>query len=120
MSSSGIRARSVDAQSDGASSHQPSTIQKGTVRSGVNTPASLSSSSDSHELVGGGLRAHPHVHDESHVKSARNIDTSSHASLVAAADLATCLAENTVRSGYDTPANLSGDPLPPVSMLKTT
>ena len=97
MSSSGNRARSADAHSDGASSRQPSTIQKGTVRSGVDTPASLSSSSDSHGSVRGGLHAHPHLHDESHVESVRNIDTSSHASLVAAADLAIPLAENTVR-----------------------
>ena len=98
MSSSGNRARSVDAHSDGSSSRQPSTIQKGTVRSGVDTPASLSSSSDSHGSVRGELHAHPHLHDESHVEFVRNIDTSSHASLVAAADLATPLAENTVRS----------------------
>ena len=98
MSSSGIRARSVDAHSDGASSRQPSTIQKGTVRSGVDTPASLSSSSDSRESVSEGLRAHSHLHGENHAESVRNIDTSPHASLVTAADLATCLAENTVRS----------------------
>ena len=98
MSSSGNRARSADAHSDGASSRQPSTIQKGTVRSGVDTPASLSSSSDSHGSVRGELHAHPHLHDESHVESVRHIDTSSHASLVAAADLAISLAENTVRS----------------------
>ena len=101
MSSSGNRTRSADAYSDGASSHQPSTIQKGTVRSGVDTPASLSSSSDSHGSVGGGPRAHPRLHDESHVESVRNIDTSPHASLVAAADLATSLAENTVRPASD-------------------
>ena len=98
MSSSGNRARSVDAQSDGVSSHQPSTIQKETVRSGVDTPASLSSSSDSHGSVSEGLRARSHLYDENHAESVRNIDTSPHASLVTAADLATCLAENTVRS----------------------
>ena len=98
MSSSGNRARSVDAQSDGVISHQPSTIRKETVRSGVDTPASLSSSSDSHGSVGGEPRAHPRLYDESHAESVRNIVTSPHASLVTAADLATCLAENTVRS----------------------
>ena len=97
MSSSGNRARSADAQSDGASSHQPSTIQKGTVRSGVETPASLSSSLDSHDSVGEGPRARSHLYDESHAESVHNIATSPHASLVTAADLATCLAENTVR-----------------------
>ena len=102
MSSSGNRARSVDAQSDGVISHQPSTIQKETVRSGVDTPASLSSSSDSHGSVGGEPRAHPHLYDESHAESVRNIVTSPHASPVTTADLATCLAENTVRSaGYE-------------------
>ena len=105
MSSSGIRARSVDAHSDGASSRQPSTIQKGTVRSGVDTPASLSSSSDSHGSVREGLRAHSHLYDESHAESVRNIDTSRHASLVTAADLATCLAENTVRSAFSFSVN---------------
>ena len=113
MSSSGNRARSVDAKSDGASSHQPSTIQKGTVRSGVDTPASLSSSSESHGSVGGGLRAHPHLYDESHAESVRNIDTSPHASLVTAADLASCLAENAVRpAGYE-PNGEEHDPVPP-------
>ena len=113
MSSSGIRARSVDAHSDGASSRQPSTIQKGTVRSGVDTPASLSSSSDSRESVSEGLRAHSHLHGENHAESVRNIDTSPHASLVTAADLATCLAENTVRSAGYEPNGEEHDTVPP-------
>ena len=110
MSSSGIRARSVDAHSDGASSRQPSTIQKGTVRSGVDTPASLSSSSDSRESVSEGLRAHSHLHGENHAESVQNIDTSPHASLVTAADLATCLAENTVRSAGSAPITAKNGP----------
>ena len=51
MSTSDNRAHSVGAQSDRASSYQPSTIHKGVERSGVDTPASLSSSLSSHESV---------------------------------------------------------------------
>ena len=97
MSTSDNRAHSVGAQSDRASSYQPSTIQKGTDRPGVDTPASLSSSLSSHESVGEGPSAHSHMHDESRVESGHNIFTSSHASPVTTAALATCLAENDVR-----------------------